>query len=273
MTDADDNPVMRIEGLRFGYEAGRPVLEEIGASVQRGLLHAIIGPNAAGKTTLLRLMLGQLKPWAGVVQLDGQPVRRLDARSRARRLAYVPQRSTVGFAFTVRQVVSMGRHALPDDPSAIDAALERCDLRELAARPFPELSVGQQQRVLLARALAQAAGQGAALLLDEPVSAMDLQHIHRVMQILQAEARRGLAVVTVLHDLNLTALYADVVWVLHEGRLALAGDWEDVLRPERLEPIYGVRLEELRRPVDPGDPTARRPIFDVRLPEQFELRP
>jgi len=282
----DTNVAMELADVSFAYPGGEPVVREVTAAVGAGTLHVILGPNAAGKSTLLRLMLGQLRPMSGRITLDGRRVHRIAPKRRAAMLAYVPQRSTVSFGFTVRQIIAMGRFALPANPQAIGNAIERCDLTALVDRPFPELSVGQQQRVLLARAIAQSSslaesttsgggtsrGGGRVVLLDEPVSAMDLAHAHRVMTTLREMVAGGLAGVVVLHDLNLAAMYADVVWLMHEGRLVKAGDWSEVLRPEVLEPIYGVRIDELRRAVDPGDPLSRRPVFDVRLPDAFDRR-
>ena len=267
------DPVFELEGVRFTYPGGAaPVVRDLAASVQAGRLHVVLGPNAAGKSTLLRLMLGQLRPDAGRVALAGQTVGRLTPRRRAALVSYVPQRSAVGFAFTVGQIVRMGRFALSPDEGAVAAAIDRCDLAALADRPFPHLSVGQQQRVLLARAVAQAAGGGRAMLLDEPVSAMDLSHVHRVMRTLRELTADGLACVVVLHDLNLAAQYADSVWLMDDGRMVEAGPWPTVLRPELLEPVYGVRIEELRRGRNEGGSTGPRPIFDTRLPDEADAR-
>lgn len=230
-------------GLSFGYETHQPVLRDLSATLAPGRVCALIGPNAAGKTTLLRLLLGQLTPCSGRVELDGADVARLSPRHRAARLSYVPQSGSVNFAFTVEQVVEMGRHALAGDGrAAVRAALRLCSLDGLRHRVFVALSAGQQQRVLVARALAQAADGGAAMLLDEPVSALDLWHVHATMGMLVERARAGLAVLAVLHDLNLAARYADDVWLLAGGRLSMAGPHHAVLRPEVLEPVYRVPL-------------------------------
>jgi len=240
---------LAVEDLHFAFEAGRGVLHGLTAALRPGTVSALIGPNAAGKTTLFRLMLGHLQPTRGRVRLEGRPLDRLSPVQRAARLSYVPQRGGTSFAFTVRQMVRMGRHALGPDPRAVEQALADCDLADLADRVYAHLSVGQQQRVLLARALAQAHGphgrRGAAMLLDEPVSAMDPLHVHRTMNLLREQAARGLAVLIVLHDLNLAARYADDVWVLSQGRLVAAGPWSTALDPALLEEVYGVRFERL----------------------------
>jgi iron complex transport system ATP-binding protein len=254
-------PVLAIRALRFGYEPGEAVVEGISAALHAGQIAALIGPNAAGKSTLLRLLLGHAEPWAGAVELAGQNVAHLSAAARAASISFVPQRGSTGFAFTVGQVVAMGRHALPPDPAAVSEAIAACDLSSLTHRIYAQLSVGQQQRVLLARALAQSAGGGRVMLLDEPVSAMDLWHIHQTMRLLVARSRRSLAILVVLHDLNLAARYADVVWLMDRGRMTAAGPWGQVLRPEILEPVYSVRLRPLHPDGDGG-----RPVFLVDPP-------
>ena len=262
-------PLMQLADLSFGFEPGRLVIDRLSANLQPGTLHALIGPNAAGKTTLLELMLGRWRPRTGSVTLAGRSVRRLRPARRAAWLAYVPQRSSLTFAFTVRQIVEMGRFALPPDPHAVDRAIERCDLDDLADRPYTHLSVGQQQRVLLARAVAQAAGDGRLMLLDEPTSAMDPAQEHRTLHLLRRLAGEGLAVLAVMQDLNLAARYADRVWVLDQGRLVAEGGWAEVMRPDILEPVYGIKL----RPLNPPPPSERsttgdppRPVFETDLP-------
>ncbi len=267
---ADPQVVMSLDDVSFSYERGDRVIESLTATVEAGQVHAIIGPNAAGKSTLLKLMLGQLAPEAGRVAMDRTAAHRLRARRRAAWISYVPQRSGVTFSFTVEQIVTMGRFALPPDPDAVSQALSTCDLDDLAARPITTLSVGQQQRVLLARAIAQSRGAGRVMLLDEPTSAMDLYHVHTLMGVLRRLVTEGLAVVVVVHDLNLAARYADAAWLMDRGRLVAAGHWSEVLTAEVLSPIYGLELDELQRRVDPGDPAARRPIFDARLPDEFD---
>ena len=259
-----EQPIMRLEDVRFAYHRENPVIDGLSAQVHAGRFHALIGPNAAGKTTLLKLMLGQLAAGRGRVLLDDRRVRRWSTSQRAAWMSYVPQRSSVGFAFTVAQVVAMGRYALPWSGEALGEALSVCELTELASRPYNELSVGQQQRVLMARALAQSWGEGRVMLLDEPVSAMDLSHVHRSMRALKGLTGRGVAVVAVLHDLNLAARYADEVWLIGDGRMIAQGEWASVLRAEVLEPIYDVRIRTLAtESVETGE--LPRPVFDVRL--------
>lgn len=253
---------MRVDGLIFGYRADTPVIEGLSAELGVGRLTALIGPNAAGKSTLLKLMLGQLEPWSGRVMLGDRPVDAMVEIERAAAISYVPQRGALSFAFTVRQVVAMGRFAVGRDDRALEAALEACDLSGLSDRVYAQLSGGQQQRVLLARAMAQAWRPppdpgGRVMLLDEPTASADLWHIHRTMGRLRDLAAAGLAVLVVLHDLNLASRYADDVWLMDEGHLLAADAWDAVMRPEVLEPAYRVSLRALA--VDGSD----RPVFVV----------
>lgn len=238
-------PALSIDNVTFGYEKGQSVLRGVWAELGRGRLCALIGPNAAGKTTLMRVMLGQLRPTSGVVRLDGQDVAAMSASHRAAVMSYVPQRGSVSFAFTVRQVIEMGRFASGDDVAAVNHAIKACDLEDVQYRVFGQLSGGQQQRVMLARALAQVHGRGVAMLLDEPGSHMDLWHVHSTMRLLRQCAQQGLAVLVVLHDLNLAAAYADEVWLMQQGRLVAQGGWAQMMQPQLLEPIYRVRLRSV----------------------------
>lgn len=252
-------PVMQLDRVRFGYDKTRTIIHDVQSRLDAGRLCALIGPNAVGKSTLLRLMLGLCRPWSGTIKLQNQDIENFGPSRKAARISYVPQRGGSQFAFTVRQVVEMGRHALKPDADAVASALHLVSLNALADRVYAQLSAGQQQRVLLARAVAQASGQGCVILLDEPTSALDLRHAHQTMMQLKNLTRSGLAVLVVLHDINLAARYADVVWLMHKGRLTAAGPWSSVLLPEVLEPVYQVKL------MPAGSQDQQRPIFQVKL--------
>lgn len=247
-----DNPthhhVMTLLGLMFAYEGQPPVLKGIDATVQKGKIHVLLGPNATGKTTLLKLLLGIFTPSQGKITLAGHDNNTLDARQRARLLSYVPQQSASSFGFDVQHVVGMGRLALGPDPQHVQQAMARADVLSLKHRPFSQLSAGQQQRVLLARAIAQVGPQTQAMLLDEPVSAMDLARSHQMLGQLRQLADQGLAIVVVLHDLNLAMHYADTVWLLNDGQFAANGNWSDVMVPDVLGPVYRMAFERLDHP-------------------------
>ena len=262
-TGGDSGEPVALEGVRFGYRSEAPVIRGVSARLRAGRVCALIGPNASGKSTLLKLMLGQLLPDRGRITLNGRDVAALSPRERAKCVGYVPQRGGASFAFTVREVVEMGRYAAGRNDAAVAGALAACDLEPIADRPFTELSGGQQQRVLVARALAQVQGGGRPpiLLLDEPTSSLDLRHVHGLLGLMRRQAADGAAVLVVLHDVNLAARYADDVWLMDGGRLVASGTWGDVLRPELLQPVYLVRLREAER-----GPGGGRPVF-VAEPE------
>jgi iron complex transport system ATP-binding protein len=246
--------VVELTGVEFAYDTQRAdarVIDGLSATLVGGRITALIGPNAAGKSTLLRLMLGHLSPGAGRITLDGHDVHSVPARKRAAAMSYAPQRGGSSFAFTVDEVVRMGRFAQEagfgagsaEDDEAVDRAMDKCELGAIRLRVFNRLSLGQQQRVLLARAMAQARRTGRVMLLDEPGSAMDLLQVHRMMALLKRLADDGMAVLVVLHDLNLVTRYADHVWVLGGGKLVASGPWSEVVTPEILSPVYGVSMK------------------------------
>ncbi|MFI4862403.1 MAG: ABC transporter ATP-binding protein [Phycisphaerales bacterium JB063] len=254
----EDAPVMQLDQVAYHYRRGRPVLRGVSASLGAGKVTALVGPNAAGKSTLMRLLLGALHPTQGKATLAGLEVGKLRPADRARWISYVPQRAGVRFGFSVRQVVAMGRFAAGDHAKharAIASILDDAGLADVADRPYAQLSGGQQQRVLLARAQTQALGGGRVMLLDEPASHLDLRHAHATMLRLRERASEGLAVLVVVHDLNLALRYADDAWLLDRGRLVQAGPWHEVLTPEVLAPVYGVVLRQ--QPADEADPTGR----------------
>ncbi len=236
---------LAIENLSFTY--GRlSALTDVSTNVRPGALTAIIGPNAAGKSTLLRCMIGVHKPANGCVRLDGAPVHELRPHALAGRMAYVAQRASLSASFTVREVVELGRFALTRDERRIDTALRQLDLIELEHRVFQTLSVGQQQRVMLARALAQIE-RGGYLLLDEPTAAMDLHHVAQTARLLRSLREQSISVIAALHDLNLAGELADDVWILDGGRLIAGGAAMDVMTHERLAQVFRVRFDVCER--------------------------
>lgn len=233
-----------VRDLSFGYNGGLS-LKNLTFSVSSSELTAIIGPNGSGKTTLLKILLGLLTPIAGAVTLAGQPLSAYGARERAKMIAYVPQQPALSFPLTVRQLVALGRYPhggrgreSAADKRAIDEALERTTSTGLSNRPFNTLSGGEKQKVLIARALAQSAK---ALLLDEPTLHLDL---HYQLEIL-AELRRlcldqGITVMTVLHDINLAALFADHALLLKDGVLRGFGPVSEVINEASIKALLDV---------------------------------
>ena len=230
----------RYPGAHSGW-----VLREFSAQASPGKITAVIGPNAAGKSTLLRCAIGALKPKRGNVEIHSHAVHRLRPAKLAQQIAYVPQRSFVAADFTVRQIVELGRFALAPDHDQIDAALRRLELEDLAERRYHELSVGQQQRVTLARAVAQLAPNG-HLIADEPTSAMDLRHVHDTMTLLRELADGGATVLVAMHDLTVAAAGADEVWLLDGGRLKAAGPAGEVMQVATLELVFNTLFERVK---------------------------
>lgn len=250
---------MNLEGrdIRHAYPGGVRALAGVDVALGAGELVCVLGPNGAGKSTLLKVLGGLLRPDAGTVTLDGAPLERLTARTRARRLAIVPQVLAGLPDVTVRAFVAYGRYAhqgvfaraSAEDGRAIDAALEEADVADLAARPLVELSGGQRQRALVARALAQ---EAKLLLVDEPTTALDPGHQVAVMELLAHLTCHGRGVLVVTHDLNLASQFATRVVLLKDG-VKVADDVPDaVLRREVLEPVYGPDLRYENWPVPGG---------------------
>ncbi len=238
---------MTIALLDLGHRYGRvQALRGVTAEAAPGRITAVIGPNAAGKSTLLKCIIGALRPACGQALVDGVPAHRLRAAAIARRVAYVPQRSIVSAAFSVREVVALGRYALPASPSRIEAALAEMDLLDVADRPYPALSVGQQQRATLARAVAQVAPDG-HLVLDEPTSAMDLRHVRESLALLRRLAGGGATVLIALHDLPLATQFADECWLLDGGRMTASGPTAQVMDLRLLEEVFGVPFTWIER--------------------------
>lgn len=239
--------MLRCEELAFGYSGARPVLRGVSLAIERGRVMALVGPNGSGKSTLLRLLAGLAKPDSGRVELDGRPIVGWGHRARAARLALLRQRPEVAFGYTVAQVVGFGlvaRGGLGQD-EAVSRALGRVGLADRAHERFEHLSVGQQQRAACARAIAQIQGQrGAALLADEPVSAMDPRHAIESLSLMRTLASEGHAVLIVLHDLNHALRFADDAAVLDaQGRIAACGAVDQTLTPDILQPVFGVGFD------------------------------
>lgn len=230
---------------------GRPVVTGVDLDVRHGQVLALVGPNGAGKSTLLGAVAGDLVPAAGSVLLDDRGVGEWPTRELARRRSVLLQSHEVSFAFTVREVVEMGRapwlgrDEQDDDEAAIAEAMRRADVEHLADRPFTQLSGGERARAALARVLAQRTD---VVLLDEPTAALDLRHTEDVMSVARDLADAGRAVVVVLHDLSLAAAHADVVAVLDAGRLVGHGAPADVLTPDLVSSTYGIDVHVLTDP-------------------------
>lgn len=248
---------VRTTGLSF-TACGRLIVDGIDCTVEAGSLTALIGPNGAGKSTLLHLISAAERPSSGTVALAGTDAAALKRRERARRSALVEQQAETELDLSVFDVVMLGRtpHVPllsapgPDDEQIAWDALRAVGASEFGSRRFHELSGGERQRILLARALAQ---QPRLLLMDEPTNHLDVQAQLTTLSLMRSLADDGLAVLAALHDLTLAARFADQVIVLDRGRVAASGRPRDVLTPELIRAVYGVRADIVPHPVD-GSP-------------------
>lgn len=240
-----------VDKLCFGYP-GRPVIEDLDAHFASGRLSGIIGPNGSGKTTLIRLMSGAIKPVSGRILLDKQPVGDLKGRALARKIAVVPQKSHLGFDFSVLDVVLMGRQPYisrfsrekAGDLEMARAAMRMTGVEHLEKRSVTALSGGEWQRVIIARALCQATP---VMLMDEPISSLDIRHQLEVLALARRLAHEKKAcVVCVLHDLNLAANYCDELLLMSEGKKVAQGTPEQVITGEILREVYGIEAEILK---------------------------
>ncbi len=224
--------------------AGRALLLDATATVAPGVLTAIVGPNGSGKSTLLRVLAGLWPPSEGTVTLDGVALGDLSRDAIARRVAFLPQETHCDFAFTVDEMVAMGRHPHRGAQGehgrgrrAIDAAITQCGLTHLRARTVDRLSGGERQRVAIARCLA---GEARVLLLDEPTAHLDLQHALDIFALLKTLAGAGRAVAIATHDVSAVARVATIGMVLNAGRRVAQGPMPEVLSAEVCRDVFGV---------------------------------
>ncbi len=227
----------------------RRIVDDVSLRFPGAGVTALIGPNGAGKSTLLAVAAGDIAPTRGSAMLAGKPVREWRARALATRRAVMPQDHAVRFAFSVREVVAMGRLPYPPDPvrddALVDEALQVADITALAGRDVQSLSGGEAARTAFARVLAQRTG---VVFLDEPTAALDLRHQAATLRAARALAEQGACVLVVLHDLNLAAAHADRIVVLEQGRVVADGTPWGVLTREVIERVYRQPVRVLRHP-------------------------
>jgi len=234
--------------------SSRRILDGVSLSLQPGRITAILGPNGAGKTSLLRLLSGEWRPDSGRVELEGRALSAFPARELGRRRAYLHQESNLDFAFTVLEVVLLGRSPhmeegeRPLDYEVARQALREVDLAERENDYYTALSGGEKQRVHLARILAQIRGpreDSRYLFLDEPTNNLDLSHQRTVFGLSRSLSREKVAVCLVLHDVNQALQLADEVIVLKDGKTALAGRPEEIVCRNEWETIFNVALRRI----------------------------
>jgi iron complex transport system ATP-binding protein len=244
---------LQARGIHFAYSPASEVIHGVSLALERGSMGALIGPNGCGKSTLIRLLAGILKPSEGEVLLAGLPIAGMDSYARTRKMAYVPQTVSRAFPFTALEVVLTGRSPhLPrfafegrrDVEKAIEA-LETAGVSHLASRRITELSAGERQIVSFARALAQ---EPDCLLLDEPAASLDLKHRATLVRtLLRLRDSRGLTVLIVTHDLSFIDPGFNVVFGMRDGAMIAAGPPADALRESVLAEVYGDEHVRVRR--------------------------
>lgn len=258
------DPVLVGEGLRLAYD-GRVVAEHLDVAIPTGQVTAIVGPNACGKSTLLRALGRLLRPRAGTVQLDGRDIATVPARELATRLGLLPQSPLAPDGITVAELVARGRHPhrrwyrpwSEADDAAVAAALDATGTTDLAGRLVDELSGGQRQRVWIAMALAQ---ETQILLLDEPTTFLDVAHQLDVLNLCAELNRGGRTLMAVLHDINQAARYATHLVAMKDGQIVAAGNPTQVITEGLIEFVFGVSCRIFE------DPETGRPLVIPRAP-------
>lgn len=244
---------LQVSGVGLRVD-GRNILENVGLDLAPGRLHALIGPNGAGKSSLLRVILG-LEPRAiGSVTFDGQDLLAMNRQERARRTAFVEQSSTTDMPFDAASIVMLGRIPFqspwaagpePEDEAVVARVLQQVGMEALAHRKYHTLSGGEQQRLHVARALAQ---QPQLLLLDEPTNHLDVHAQLAILALLRRRAEEGMTILVALHDLNLASSYFDRLVAMDGGRVVASGSPREVITDALLRDVYRVEASILAHP-------------------------
>lgn len=261
-------PASRLQArsLSLSYDK-RPVTVELSLQIPDGGFTVIVGPNACGKSTLLKALARTLRPVAGTVLLDGQPIGSLPSREVARQLSMLPQSPIAPDGISVRDLVSRGRYPhrglfrqfSREDKRVVDEALAATGTAELAERPLAELSGGQRQRAWIALVLAQ---EAELLLLDEPTTFLDIAHQYEVLNLCAQLHQEGRTVAVVLHDLNQAARYATHLVVMSEGTIVTQGEPAAILTAELVESVFGLSVVIIT------DPESGTPLVVPRMPRR-----
>ena len=239
---------LEVSSLRYLYDK-KLVLDGLDFEIKEGEVIGILGPNGCGKTTLLKNLNKNLSPNGGCILLDGDDIQDIVKKDIAKKVAVVPQTNEINFAFTVRDIVAMGRIPFQgmlsgenrEDKRVIDEAIEQTGLKDLADRHINTMSGGERQRVIIARAIAQTPK---IILMDEPTLHLDISMQFDALNLVHRLAKKnGLTVVIVSHDLPMVARYCDRILMLHDHKIYALGAPEEVLTPENMKTVFNVDAE------------------------------
>jgi iron complex transport system ATP-binding protein len=252
---------LEVKSLSYSYNE-KPVIDEISLSVGKGEIFGILGPNGCGKTTLLKNLNRNLRPHHGCVLVEGEDIANMSKKDIAKKVAAVPQTNEIRFAFTVREIVSMGRMPFEGtfsgesskDIEIIDRAMEQTGVDKLADRFINTMSGGERQRVIIARAIAQTPD---ILLMDEPTLHLDINMQFEVLDLVRKLARENkMTVIIVSHDLPMVARYCDRMVLLHDHHIFAMGAPHDILTPENMRTVFRIDAE-LEKDPRTGEDTVR----------------
>lgn len=267
-----------IEAHEISYAVdGKHILRALSFRGHRGGLTGLLGPNGAGKSTLLRILAGLNRPTTGTISLQGKPIHHIDVRDVARQIAYVPQDAQVAFGFNAREIVLMGRHPhigrfsleRTVDYKVVADAMDRVGVSDFAERSIVTLSGGERQKVFIAKALAQ---QPQVLLLDEPVSALDIRHQLHILSLVRDLTRTGICAIAVLHDLNLAARFCDHIYMMADGEVVTNGTPGDVYTADTIARCYGVHAVVRHDDIVDSPAVTAVGANDVEAPVQMQRK-
>lgn len=240
-----DDAIIRVKDLVYSYDSVR-ALDGLTFEIYRGEFVGLVGPNGSGKTTLLKCLSKLYTPQEGSIELDGHDLRRLSQLEGARIYAVVPSEFTMDMNISITDTVLLGRYPYleglwweneRDEEIALEA-MEKLNVLDFGSRKLGELSSGEKQRVLIAKALAQ---EAKVLLIDEPVAHLDLGYQMEIMEMLKSLARDGVTIIAAMHELNLAVKYCDKLIVLDKGRVVACGKPKDIVTQKLIEDVYGVK--------------------------------
>lgn len=235
--------MIKLNHLHYSHDKA-PFIEDLNLQIQKGRFCALLGPNGSGKSTLLKLMVGLLKPQQGEILISNSDIKNLNANELAQKISYVPQREDIIFEFSVYDTVMMGRNPYQgrwqapndEDHKLVQETLRRTNLDHLQHRMLSQLSGGELQRTLIARAIVQ---QTPIMLLDEPLANIDIAHKYEIMDILSAlQHDTGVTIIVVLHDFSIASQYCDDTVLMSEGKIIKQGAFKEVITDDSLKDIF-----------------------------------